>query len=583
MVSKRKRQQFKPKEARIKFLLVVVFILAAACVVRLLDLQVLKYKSFVALAEGQHSLKESLISERGKIYVQDRDSGDLFPLAINEKLNLVYAVPKVIQNSESNLEEIAEKLEPLLEISKEDLIAKLEKPDDLYEPLKHEIDDETKSKIEELEIPGIEFQPEPHRFYPEKSLASHVLGFVGYVGDLRCGQYGVEGHYEEMLKGKPGHLVGERSATGMWVSIGNMDFVPAQNGDDLVLTIDRVVQYKVEKELASAVQNYGAIKGSAIVLDSKSGEILALANFPNFDPNLYSEVEDANVFKNSTIYDLYEPGSVLKPVLMGAALNLGLVGPHTTHDCAGSVEVGKYTIHTSDMKAHGTETMTEVLENSCNVGMVFVTQLLGIDRTYDYLSKFGFSELSGVDLDTEVPNTIPPEEKWNEVDLATCGFGQGAITVTPMRLITAFSAIANGGELVQPHIVKKIIHSDGSEEMIKPKVVREVLSPSQTATLSAMMVSAVKNGVAFPAYIPGYRIAGKTGTAQVPARDKPGYDPDKKITSFVGFGPIDDPKFIILVKFNFDKGDVWGATTAAPMFKRLAQELFKYYQIPPSE
>ena len=582
MVSKRKRQQSKPKEARIKFLLVAVFILAAACVARLLDLQVLKYESFVALAEGQHSLQENLIPERGKIYVQDRDSGDLFPLAINEKLNLVYAVPRVIQNSESNLEEVAEKLEPLLEISKEEIIAKLEKPDDLYEPLKHEIDDETKSKIEELEIPGIEFQPEPHRFYPEKSLASHILGFVGYVSNLRCGQYGVEGYYEEMLKGEPGRLVGERSATGMWVSIGNMDFVPAQDGDDLVLTIDRVVQYKVEKELASAVQNYGATKGSAIVLDSKSGEILALANFPNFDPNLYSEVEDVNVFKNSTIYDLYEPGSVLKPILMGAALNSGLVGPNTTHECTGSVEVGKYTIHTSDMKAHGTETMTEVLENSCNVGMVFVNQLLGINRAYDCLNKFGFLDLSGIDLDTEIPASIPPKEKWNEVDLATAGFGQGAVTVTPMRLITAFSAIANGGELVQPHIVKKIIHSDGGEEIIKPKVVREVLSSSTAATLSAMMVSAVKNGVAYPAYIPGYRIAGKTGTAQVPAKDKPGYDLDKKITSFVGW-PIDDPKFIVLIKFNFEKGNVWGATTAAPMFKRLAQELFKYYQIPPSE
>lgn len=570
-------------KARINFLLVVVFILAAACVVRLFDLQILKYKNFIVLAEGQHSLQENLIPERGKIYVQDRESQDLFPLAINEKLNLVYAVPKIIQTSTNNLEEVAEKLEPLLEISKEELQSRLEKLDDLYEPLKHEVSDETRSKIEELEISGIEFQPESHRYYPEKSLASHILGFVGYVDDQKKGQYGVEGYYEEVLSGKAGYITGERSATGMWVSIGNMSLEPAQDGDDLVLTIDRVVQYKIEKELAWAVQNYGATKGSAIVLDPKNGEILALANFPNFDPNQYSEVEDANVFKNSVIYDIYEPGSALKPILMGAALNTELVGPYTTHNCTGSVKVGKYTIHTSDMKAHGKETMTEVLENSCNVGMVYVTQLLGIDRTVDWLYKFGLSELSGVDLDTEILASIPPKEKWNEVDLATCGFGQGAITVTPMRLITAFSAIANGGKLIQPHIVKKIIHPDGTEEIIKSNVVREVLSPSTAATLSAMMVSAVKNGVAYPAYIPGYRIAGKTGTAQVPSKDKPGYDPDKKITSFVGFGPIDDPKFIILIKFNFEKGNVWGATTAAPMFKRLALELFKYYQIAPSE
>lgn len=576
-----KRHKTSVSSFRINFLLVVIFILAVICVARLFNLQVLEHKNFVALAEGQHSLQEKLVPERGKIYVQDRDSGDLFPLAINKKLNLVYAVPKIIQNSDKNLEEIAEKLEPLLDIPKEDLIAKLEKPDDLYEPLKREVDDETKEKIKELKIPGINFQPESHRFYPEKSLASHILGFVGYVDDQKRGQYGVEGYYDEILRGKPGFLQGERSAHGKWVSIGNMKLIPAKNGDSLVLTIDRVVQYKLEKELASSCQRFGATEGTAIVADPVNGEIIALANFPNFDPNQYSKVEDVNIFKNSAIYDLYEPGSVLKPIFMGAALETGLVGPNTTFYCPGSVKVGKYTIHTSDMKAHGDETMTQVLEHSCNVGMVFVNQLLGTDRAYNWLAKFGFLDLSGIDLDTEIPASVIPKEKWNEVDLATSGFGQGPITTTPMRLITAFSAVANGGKLIQPHIVKKIIHSDGTEEVIKPKVVREVLSPSTAATLSAMMVSAVKNGVAYPAHIPGYRIAGKTGTAQVPAKDKPGYDPNKKITSFIGF-PLDDPKFIIFIKFNFDKGDVWGATTAALMFKKLASELFKYYQIPPS-
>ena len=577
MMTKAHKIEFTP---RINFLMVVIFILAGACIFRLFDLQILKHKNFEALAEGQHRLVEDLIPERGKIYVQDRETLDLFPLATNEKLYLVYAVPKIIQET-SKPEEVALKLEPILGISKDELISRLTKPEDLYEPLKHEISDEDKSKIEELKIPGIEFQPESKRFYPEKNLASHILGFVGYVDDQKKGQYGIEGYYNDILAGKAGSLFGEKSARGMWISIGNMQFTPAQDGDDLVLTIDRVIQHKVEQELSASIQKYGATKGSAIVMDPKTGEILALANFPNFDPNEYSKVEDVNIFKNSVIYDLYEPGSVTKPFFMGAALDLGLVGPNTTHPGTNSVEVGKYTIHNSVNWPVGPETMTQILERSSNVGIVFVNQTLGLDRAYSYLEKFGFTNLTGIDLDTEMSDSIPPKEKWNDVDLAVAGFGQGPINITSMHLVNAFSAIANGGKLLQPHIVKKIIHPDGTEETIKTKVVAEVLSPSTAATLTAMLVSTVENG-AEKLVVPGYRVAGKTGTAQMPAKDKAGYDPDKKICSFVGYGPVDDPQFIIFIRYYFDKGTVWGGTTAGPVFIRLALDLFKYYQIPPS-
>ncbi|NQV00291.1 MAG: penicillin-binding protein 2 [Parcubacteria group bacterium] len=576
--NRRKKGNSENKNFRINVLFAIIVFITVATVVRLFDLQVLKNGYYTALASGQHNIFENLVPERGQVYVEDKFSKDLYPLAINKEMNLIYAVPKKIEDPKHTAEQLA----PILEMEEEELYAKLSKENDLYEPLKHKLEDEQVEEIENKELKGIYFQPESLRYYPDHFLASHLLGFVGFVDNDKRGLYGVEGYYDNVLAGKEGYLETEKDALGRLVSVGNKFLEEAEDGSDLVLTIDRLIQFKVERYLEEGVKEFGAESGSITIADPQTGEIIAMASYPDFDPNNYSEEEDVNVFTNSVIYDLYEPGSVFKPVIVAAAMNSSLVSPGTVFQDSGAIEVDEFTIKNFDGKANGSVTVTNILENSINIGMVQIAQLLGDDRTFSYMNKFGFTDMSGIDLDVEASTSIKSPIKWADSDLATASFGQG-FSITPLRLITAYTAIANNGKLMQPHIVKKIIKADGSEEVIEPKEVREVLAPGVANTLSAMLTSVIENGQAGAAGVPGYKIAGKSGTAQVPNKDKVGYDPNKKITSFIGFGPIDNPKFLMLVKLDNPGGDVWGASTAGVIFGRVARELFQYYQIPPTE
>ena len=388
-----------------------------------------------------------------------------------------------------------------------------------------------------------------------------MVGFLGYVDDEKRGLYGVEGYYNESLSGKEGYLESEKDALGRFVSVGNKFLEEAEDGSDLVLTIDRLIQYKIEKYLEEGIKEFGAEGGSITIADPQTGEIIAMASYPDFDPNNYSEVENIDVFKNPVIYDLYEPGSVFKPIIVASAMNTNLISPGTVFNDTGSIEVDEFTIKNFDGRANGNVTVTNILENSINIGMVKIAQLLGRERTFSYMDEFGFTNMSGIDLDVEAPTSIKSPTKWADSDLATASFGQG-FSITPLRLITAYTAIANDGMLMQPHIVKKIIKADGSEEVIEPKEVRQVLSPSVAGTLSAMLTSVIENGQGGTARVPGYKIAGKSGTAQVSNKNKAGYDENRKITSFIGFGPIDNPKFLMLVKLNIPGGDAWGSSTS---------------------
>lgn len=564
--------------SRNDLLIIATIIFAIIIVFRLFNIQVIKHNYFLALASDQQKMYEELVPERGRIYIEDRFTKNLYPLAINKRLNLVYAIPKQIKDTEK----VASALEEILEIPKEEILEKISKQDDLYESIKRRVTDDKIEEIKNRDLEGIRFQPEDWRFYPDGDFASHVLGFVGYVGDEKRGRYGIEGYYNDLLSGKAGYLSTEKDPTGRFISIGDEVLNRARDGDDLVLTLDRYIQFKVEKKLKEGVEKFGAESGTVIVMQPYTGEIIAMANYPNFDLNKYSEVEDIRVFSNSAIYNLYEPGSVFKPIIMTSALDLGLVSPDTTMVDNGAIEVDEFTIRNSDGTSSGEVTMTEILEKSINVGMVKVGQKMGAKNIYKYIDKFGFNDLSGVDLDVEVPASITDYESWSDADQATITFGQGLAT-TPMRLVTATAAIANGGKLIQPHVVKKIIRANGDEEVIGTKEAGEVISPSVAATASAMMVSVVENGHGTTAKINGYKIAGKTGTAQVPNQDKPGYDPNKKIATFIGFGPVEDPHFVMLVKFDNPGGNVWGATTAAPVFKEIAEEILRYYQISPTE
>ncbi len=559
---------------RIHFLTVLVIAGLVFLIGRSFDLQVLKYPIYKALASDQRDFSKTIIPQRGEIFIKDED-GELYPLAINRRYWKVYAVPAEISNSE----ETAFKLADLLDISSEKIEHRLEKKDDPYEPIKSRVSDELAEKVEALGLEGIYKTPESWRYYPEEDFASHLLGFVGFEDEEKVGQYGVEEYYEEHLAGESGFLEAERTSSGAWISVGLKKLKPAKDGDDLVLTIDRTIQFLAKSQLKELIEKFDAQGGTIIVMDPTSGAVRAMSSFPSFEPNKYWEVEDIDVFLNPATQKIFEPGSVFKPIVMAAGLDLAKITPQTTYWDEGEIRIGGYTIRNSDGKKHGLNTMTQVLEQSLNTGAVHVANLLTKQEFYKYIKDFGFSVPTGIGLAGEVGG-ISTLDTNRDINYATVSYGQG-IAVTPIELITAISAIANGGKMMKPYIVEKFIHPDGEEEKIEPKEVGQVISGQTAMRLTAMLVSVVKNGFGRKAGVEGYFVAGKTGTAQVPEEGK--YSTDETIHSFIGFAPAFNPRFVILIKLDNPQGLRFSSDSVAPTFSEMAKFLLNYYQIPPEE
>lgn len=564
---------------RIDYLRAVIFVLAGLIIVRLSDIQIFQHSFYEALAADQHDLYQKLTPARGEIYVRDSGAPDgLYPLATNKPAYLVYAEPKNV----SNPEQTAQALAPLIEVGEEEILPRLQKKDDLYEPLKHQVSEEVMNEVQKLNLAGIQFQEEPYRFYPENSIGAHVLGFVGFTGDQRVGQYGLEGYWEKQLAGEPGFLRAEKDAQGRWITFGTKLLEEAKDGDGLVLTLDHAIQYEACKRLNEEVSKHGADGGSLIVMDPSTGAITAMCGSPDFDPNKYNEVEDVNTFINPATFYIYEPGSVFKVITMAAALDQGTVSPNTTYTDTGSVEIGKYTIKNSDGEAHGVNTMTQVLEQSLNTGAIFAARTIGPEVFEDYVKKFGFGQPTGVELNSEAKGNISTLSQHKELYMATASFGQG-ISVTPIQLVTAFGAIANGGKLMEPYIIDEVRKPNGMTIKTEPRLIRQAISSKTATTVGAMMVNVVRNGHGQRAGVAGYFVAGKTGTAQVPKEDGPGYDPNHTIGTFCGFAPVDNSKFVMCVKMDKPKDVQWAESSAAPLFGKMAQFMLNYYGIPPEE
>lgn len=584
MVYRAKKSNFngekKIRYDRLNLLAVVVFVFSFFLVYRLFQIQVLKHSDYTALASGQHRLFEKLLPERGKIYVRDRANPDkLFALATNQKLHFVYAVPKEIEDPE----ESAQKISEILNLDEEVILRRFSKKDDLFEPVKRGVSDEKWEEVNALGLKGIKTSPENYRFYPEGEIGAHILGFVGEreESEEKSGQYGLEGYFNKELAGIQGHLKTERDAGGRWITVGGIDLKEAQDGDDLILTIDHTIQYTACQRLNSWVLQHGADGGSLIIMDPKTGAILAMCGSPDFDPNKYNEVNNIEVYKNPATYYTYEPGSVFKPITMAAALDKGVVTPQSTYVDEGEEKIGVYTIRNSDLKAHGEQTMIQVLEKSLNTGAIFAMRQLGEEGFYKYVKDFGFGEKTGLELDVESSGNISNLKNGREIYSATASFGQG-ITVTPLQLINAFSAIANKGLLMKPYIVEEIVKADGARIKTKPEQIRQVISPQTATTVTAMLVNVVENGHGTRAAAKGYYVAGKTGTAQVSKKNGIGYEQGHTIGSFAGFAPASDPKFVMLVKIDRPRSVQWAESSAAPLFGEIAKFLLNYFEVPPS-
>ncbi len=537
------------KKWRVNLIFIAVVLFGAAIISRLVYLQIIQEELYKALAQGQQKDFQLIKGERGEIFFS---GGEI--LATNIKGGYVFVSPQEIKEKEKT----ARTLSRIFNLEEELILGKLKK-DSLFEKIKSKITKEEEQALKEINLAGVYLGEAVFREYPQGTTASQAIGFFG--GEER-GQYGIEGHYDDVLQGEEG--------------IQEFD-----KGSDIFLTVDYNIQFIAEKLLESAKENLNIKGGQIIVLDPNSGKILALANFPNFDPNNYSEV-DFELFQNSAVQKLFEPGSAFKPITMAAALDQEKVTPQSTYIDEGKVEIGKDTLYNYGERVWGKQTMTEVLEKSINTGAVFVERQLGHELFLEYIDLFGFFEPTGIDLQGEEFSENREFKKGYEINFATASYGQG-IEMTPIQLVRAFCAIANGGRLVRPYMVEKIVENGTIIKTQAEISSEQVISQKTASQLTAMLISVVENGFAKAAKVPDYYIAGKTGTAQIPWStldiDKRGYS-QETWQSFIGFAPALNPRFLILIKLD-NPGTKTAEYSAVPIFKELAKYIIDYMQIPP--
>jgi cell division protein FtsI/penicillin-binding protein 2 len=554
-------------KGRLVFALLLTISIGAAIVGRLFLVQIIKGDYYKALAMGQQKSFSSIPAKRGEIFFRGGEE-----LATNQIINSAYLVPNEVKNKAETAQMLAE----VLDLKEESVKEKLAK-DSLYELLKNKLTPQEIEKLTRLNITGVYLGQELLRFYPQGDLCSQTIGFVDKDHQ---GQYGLEGFWQKTLGEREGTLEEEKGLGNL--TIFSLSKEEAQNGSDLVLTLDYQIQFMAEKLLKDAKTKLAFDSATIIVIDPTSGEILALANDPGFDPNHYGEEKNLANFQNSAIQKLFEPGSVFKPITMASAIQENKITPQTTYIDKGVVKIGNTPIYNYANRTYGENTMTQVLEKSINTGAVWAFQQLGSELFLKYLEKFDLFEKTGVDLQGEVFSQNLEFKKGYDINFATASFGQG-IDITPIQLVKAFSAIANGGKMVKPHLVKEIIDENGNAKEILPEISSNIISQKTSSEVVTMMMSVVDNGYGKRAKIPGYFIAGKTGTAQVSwpslGIQKAGYS-DKTIQSFIGFAPALNPKFLILVKLD-NPNEKTAEYSAVPIFHDLARYIIDLKQIPP--
>jgi len=404
------------------------------------------------------------------------------------------------------------------------------------------------------------------------------LGFLGKTENgSDIGYFGLEGYYDIALSGKPGYSLRQKDVRGAPITAGGVSDVSSLKGANLITHLNKRIQLLLEEKLKEGIDKYGAKQALGIIMEPSSGAVLAMASHPSYDPSKYYEYEDL-LFKNPAISDSFEPGSIFKVLVMAAGLDSEVIKPDTKCDiCDRPFKIDKYFIKTWNNEYHKDSTMTEVLVNSDNVGMSFIAGKIGKEKLYDYLDKFGIGKNTGIDLQGEISPKMRKRGSWNEVDLATASFGQG-IAVTPIQMVTAVSAIANGGVLMQPQVVDRVEIGSWDDEI--PVVEKGRVIEEKTASeMIAMMEEAASKGESKWIGLKGFRVAGKTGTAQIPIAGH--YDEEKTIASFVGFAPSEDPKFVMLISLMEPESSQWASETAAPLWYSVAKELFTYFGIQP--
>ena len=559
------------RKARMLMILGLAAIVALAIVGKLFYVQVLASEKYSDESLNNRLQNVEITPNRGIIYDRNNEA-----LAISVEKMSVYITPSVIRDSESR-DEIVNDIVKCLHMTKSEVNKIIDDSTSDFAWLKRQCEKEDAEKLQEKDYLGIGFTTEYSREYPNNEEACHVLGFCGLDNQ---GLAGIELQFEDVLAGTPGKLVVEYDKLGNAIPQSIQESIPASQGQNVHLTIDSTIQYYVESALATAQEEYDASAMTSIVMDVNTGEIIAMANIPSFDPNTYGDYEP-ETWTNLAISKLYEPGSTFKSVSTSMYLEEDIVEPDTQLYCPGYVMIGENRFQDWDYPAgDGMQTMKHALEQSCNVAQAENVSKLGYERFYDYLDGFGMTERTGVDLPSESSPLLIDEEDAVDIDLAASAIGQGN-AYTALQVITAFSAVVNGGNLMKPQIVSEITDSEGNVvEETEPEVVRQVISEETSAEMRDMLEGVVEEGLGSPAAVEGYRVGGKTGTAEIASGGT--YQKDNYILSFMGFAPVNDPKYacIVIVDSPAAGGN---SEIASTIFSEIMGNILNYSQIPQTE
>ena len=559
------------KGVRIRIRMIgAVFVLGFALVaMRAFDLQVLQVKQWGERAERQHQKVIPLTPQRGTIF--DSNGKEL---AVSVDVDSIYVEPRKLEDRALAAKQLAK----ALNMPSKTITAKL-KGNGGFVWVKRQITPSQSEAVKAMKLEGVGMIKEPRRFYPNSNIAAHLLGFTGL--DPK-GLEGLELKYDKMILGRGGYLVMERDALGRGIGSGSPQVQGATRGHDLYLTLDKNLQYIAERELADGLHRTEAKAGTVVMLEPATGKVLAMASYPEYNPNAFFRYKPSQ-WRNRAVCDSFEPGSTFKVFLMAAALNEAVINTAQKINCEnGKFRVGGKDIH--DHKRYQKLTPAEIIKYSSNIGSAKIGKMLERQTFHRYIEDFGFGHQTGIDLPGEAVGLLRPPEKWFEVDLAAISFGQG-VSVTPIQLAVATAAIANGGYLMQPYVVDRVVDSQGQvTQQNEPRVVRKVIAQDVAQTVSRMMEMTTEDGgTATNARVPGYRVAGKTGTAQKVDAVTGGYASDKWVASFVGFLPAENPKLVMLVILDEPKIGIYGGLTAAPVFSRIAAQAMQSLKVTPNE
>ena len=582
---------------RLYIVSIIIFCLLGFLIIRLAWITLVSGRELEAKANSEWQKEISVTATRGDIL--DRNESILVSSANVYRIDFdLDAVRGHIKEKKLKMDDIAIKIAEVTGVEEEDVLKALNRKnsdgsDATYAPLVRGVTKDIADNAEALGIYGLIVSRDVKRYYPNGNFLSSALGSINSEG---TGLTGIELQYDDYLSGIAGMKIGSYDSWGNRLPFETYKFTPPVDGNDIVLTVDENLQYIAEKIAQKGLEEHNAKGVHVIIMDPNNGEVLAMVNKPDYDPNtpydgyegFDGETENdqiQNMWRNWLVSDTFEPGSTFKTVTMVAALEEGLVHDDDTFTCNGGVKFGNTTVHCWKRDGHGTQTLSEVLKNSCNVGMMEIGQRLGIDKLNEYIYKLGFGKTTGIDLPGEASGIVKSNDTVSTIDLATISFGQ-TNTVTPIQLMTAFNAIANGGDLIQPHIVKEISHEDEGgnrviDETVKPSIKKDILSEESTTLLRSYLERTVTKDGPDGSFIQGYNVGGKTGTAQKVDPQTGTYSSDKYISSMIALAPVESPQITVFIAVDEpNNGLYYGGEVAAPLMKELFEEVFKYMDSP---